>query len=643
MAQVDDDIRDDSQPPEPPEDATRRHATRRMPDVLRWWPFGVALAVLVALDSSVYAFIKRHGVRETGDEPHYLVVARAVSHFTVHPLQAYKVDLRTHQLFGWPTGFRPSNLNLQLYTGPHGPVGDHPIGLSVFLAPFVAAGGERLARLAVMALACSGLIYFFHRTSRLAGLGARGRFALGAILAGPAMWLAVTQIYPDFLTGVLLACAFTDVVGLEINRRLDRTAVVVSAASVAFVPWLHQQNLGAAVLAAGAFLLLGWRTRRLQPEDPSWIGAVVIASVGVASWLLLLVFNLYEYGHAVGLPQPFPTLNGAGATEILGLLFDRHQGLFVQLPTAVIALVGMWLARRVAPVGLVASVIGAASLIYLNGTFIHAPYGGLTFAGRFQWSSLVPILVWCPFAVAAVQRVGKRAWGLAAAALALWVLQALPLIAGHHLYYNQQLLPGTPWDPATYPGWWGPLNRILPVLIPGGPQFGSPWFALPAAVAMLAVGTGVVAAATSSRRAGLVMAGPAALTAAAGAAVLAAFAPLPLPDRPLIFPGVDVGSPLVTGASGASVPVLLSGVSKGGYLVSVAYQLTGPSGSAVESYCQPERGGTRISSAAELGPDGHLASIRLRCPAGTISLDTAVLPNTNLRIQDVRITKTSAG
>jgi len=67
--------------------------------ILRRWPIAAAFAVIVAGEALVYAFMRSKGVSSTGDEPHYLIVAKALSHFTVHPLQAYKVDLRTHQIY----------------------------------------------------------------------------------------------------------------------------------------------------------------------------------------------------------------------------------------------------------------------------------------------------------------------------------------------------------------------------------------------------------------------------------------------------------------------------------------------------------------------------------------------------------------
>lgn len=633
-----------------------------------WWWAAVAFIALVAADAAVYAFIRRHGVSSTGDEPHYLVVARAVDHLTVHPLAAYIADLRTHRLFAWAPGTPPTNLILQLYTGPHGPVSTHPIGLSVLLAPFVAFGGAPLGRLAMMAFNAAGFVYIFVRGSRLAGLGRTGRVVAAVVLAAPALWVAATQIYPDLLSGVLLGCAAVDLIDLERRGRFGVGAAIVTAASLAVVPWLHQQNLVAAAFLLAGFVAAGLvvvglrgsrpaaREERGRPavgtpaglSSPHAVSILVVASVSVASWLVLLGFNQVEYGHLLGLPQPFPSLNSAGVTEILGLLFDRHQGLFAQMPLAVLGLVGMWWSGRRTAVSAAATLAAAGSLLYLNGTFIHAPYGGVSFAGRFQWSSLVPLLVWCPLAVAAIGRTTARLRLLGAAAAALWVLQAVPILLGRHAWYNQ-LAAGAPWDPAAYPGWWGRVDRLLPVMIPGGRLLGRPVFALLTEVLILGAMAALAVTATRPGRAPARVAPAAFLAVAAGAVALTAAAPLPLPSRPLVFPGPDLGSPYITGASVAEPALPLQALQPGTYSVTVRYTLGGAAASAVLApYCAfrggPPTGTTspRTAPRLTLDPGSHSASVTLRCPSATLWFGADVGPATSLTVHDVQLAKTAA-
>ena len=86
---------------------------------------------------------------------------------------------------------------------------------------------------------------------------------------------------------------------MESRRHLDAFGIGVSALSLALLPWLHQQNLVPAGLVLIAFALLARRTHQ-------WRAFLAMGGVAALSWLVLLAFNLYDYGHLLGLPQPFP-------------------------------------------------------------------------------------------------------------------------------------------------------------------------------------------------------------------------------------------------------------------------------------------------------------------------------------------------
>ena len=583
----------------------------------------------------MYAFIKSKGVVETGDEPHYLVTAKALTDFTIHPLKAYAADIRAHRFFNWPAGTNP--LTQQLYRGPHGLVSDHPIGLSILLMPFVTFGDATVARLGLMALEAVSFIYLFYRVADLASICPRTRVIFGVIIAGPAVWIAATQIYPDFPTGILIACAAVELIAGELGHRSRFWGTAVFTFSVALLPWLHQQNLIAAVLLlAGEAVVIG--------RHGEWRRFSVVAALCLSSWVLLLAFNLYAYGHVLGLPQPFPSLNAAGITQILGLLFDRHQGLFVQVPTVIIGLLGLWRCRRSAPVAAIATVLSVASLIYLNGTFIGAPYGGTSLAGRFEWSAIVPLLLWCPFFIKAIER-SRVLISLLAVVVALWLLQSIPLIAGDHSYYNQ-LIAGIPWDTGVYPGWWGRVDRLLPVVIPRSELLGGPWFALPLELTVLVLAAVVLSALTRLERgrAWTVAAGSVAAVAAIG--VLVAVVSIPLPKRPLSFTKAQLGSPYVASTSAVTVGVPLQGIQPGVYRIQLDYEMTGPTPSAVLApYCSAGNMHDHVQpeNLVHLAPGVHTSSVTLHCPEGVIWLGATVGPTTTLAIDQGLLFKIAAG
>ncbi len=605
---------------------------------LRWAYVSTAFVVIVLAEALVYALMKSKGVSTTGDEPHYLIAAKALSHFTIHPLGAYKVDLRTHQIFNWAPGTKPSNLNFQLFSGPHGAVNIHNLGLSALLAPFVAIGGAKVGRLAMMALDTAGFIYVFTRAAGLARLNSRAKVVFALVLASPAIWLAGTQIYPDLLTGIVMTCALMDVGAIETRGRLDALGIGVSGFSVAILPWLHQQNFIPAVFLLIAFAVVAARARLWRPF-------VIIGVVSVASWLLLVAYNVYAYGHALGLPQPFPSLNGAAVTDILGLLVDRHQGLFVQVPTAALGLVGLWMGRRIAPVAVIATVAAAASLLYLNGTFIGAPYGGTSLAGRFEWSSLVPLLAWCPLVIASGSA-RARLWVLGGVAGALWIFESVPILLGDHIYYNQ-LTGGAPWDPSTYPGWWGGFDRLLPELVPGGRLLGVPWFGFPVALLILGGLVLVAGGFTRLRRDAMFRLAIGSLAAVIVLGVLANVARLPLPSTALTLTA-ELGGPLRAATpTGATRAVAMVGVGAGSYDVKVAYTLDGATGSAgFAAFCKVAGASTMAPGAP---PDtvprtgSHVVTLPLRCPPSIIGFDMNVEKSTTLVVDKLSLTKTASG
>jgi hypothetical protein len=324
----------------------------------------------------------------------------------------------------------------------------------------------------------------------------------------------------------------------------------------------------------------------------------------------------------------------------LGLIFDRHQGLVVQVPAVVVGVLGLWAARKIAPWSVAATVGAVAVLIYLNATYVGVPYGGTALAGRFSWSDMALLMAWVPALVAGIHSIG-RLWVLGAVAIVAWVLQAVPVLDRSHAYYNAQI-NGAPWDPSSYPGWWGRLDRILPELVPKGPLWGSPAWALPVAV-VLTVTIGV-AVQFGLRR----PIGPASVRAGSAVAlvivvaVLAATVPPRRPAHPLVFAGSSVGSPVVTAAQAVTVgPIPLQRVGAGTFTITTGFQLTGTA--TVAASCTggtAVRPGPSASSATRSLPAGPgLVTLTLRCPDSVLWYRTEVQPASRLDIDQVTVRK----
>ncbi len=438
---------------------------------MRWGRLCAAAALIVVGEIVTFLLLRSQGNDLGGDQAHYLIAAQALAHGSVHPGPWYQRDFLAHYVYNWPVGATVSNLHVvQTYPGPHGSVFAHGLGLPLLLAPFVAVGNVPLGLLGLFAIVALGAVCIHQRGSRVARLGRSGRIVFALALGAPALWVASTQVYPDLISGVLLAAALVEVALVERERVLSPFSAAVVAGALAAEPWLQIKNLLPALCVAAAaavvIVRLGGSRRTL----------VVMGAVVLAGWGLLLGYNLFFYGHPEGLPQPHPTFTGTSVTRVLALLFDRDQGLLVQVPTILLGVLGLWAARRTVPWAVGATVAGSVLMILVNGTFTtDVPFGGAALAGRFEWTVAPMLLAWAPFLLVAVERHRARILGVAAGVGAVWVAQAVPLFEGTHQYVNAMIAPFAPWDPTLYPGWWPGLGGALPTFLAPGLHDAATW------------------------------------------------------------------------------------------------------------------------------------------------------------------------
>lgn len=613
-------------------------ASHRRPGLVRAAWLVAAWAATTAVTYGVYRFMRHEGAGLTGDAPHYLITALALTHLSPHVTWAYQHEARAHQFLNWPPPSTAASLmTAQVFAGPHGVVSAHGLGLPIVLCPFVAVGGLLGGLLGFFGLTALALVYLHQRASRLAGLRWPGQVLFAVVLAAPAMWLATTQIYPDLPSGLLFAVAIVELFALERDRVIGTARLVVLTACVAYEPWLHTQNVVGAVVVLAGLVVVGARarigTRRL----------VVAVAVVAAVWLLLAAYNLHYFGHLLGLPQPAPRISAQGTADTLALLFDRHQGAFVQVPSLVVGVLGMWLARRRAVVSLVAALAVVATILVLNGTYTADPFGGTVLAGRFQWTILPVVLLWAPFALRPVERHPRRLVVLVVGCLALWAAQSKDLAQGSHVYFNSAIAPFAPWDPSLYPGWWPKINGFFPVFLPPQPlSLATTWVHLLGEVGVLVLLGLVVAVAARPGR--LVPVDHRAVTTvvAAGACAVsgAAFPARNQPAGPLQWTGQDVGAAQVP-ASAAPVttpPVALTAVGAGRFTATVRYSLGGPGVGRVQFFDTGTPSLGAIGGASLRGRESSVTTT-FTGRAGTLDVDFEVPASTTLAVSSLTLTK----
>jgi hypothetical protein len=214
----------------------------------------VLVGVLIAFELLIIWITQIHGATTTGDEPWYLIASQALWH--LHPafLSDVATDFRHHTFSVFPRGWTINTPHtVQDFKGPHGTVGVFEPGLPLILAPFFNIGGQLAARIGLMTIEVSGLVYLHRRVSLLAGLSRRSALLLALMFAVPAALVATTQIYPDFISGIVLACAAIELAIAEIQRRLTKMSAVVIAISIAVLPWFQVKNLIVSLI-----LILSW-------------------------------------------------------------------------------------------------------------------------------------------------------------------------------------------------------------------------------------------------------------------------------------------------------------------------------------------------------------------------------------------------
>ena len=507
-----------------------------------------------------------------GDQAHYLIAGQALRHLSLNMAPDYRADFLSHAIFNWPPAATVTNHAIvQTYPGPHGSVFAHGLGLPLLLSPFLAVGSVPFGLLGLFTIVALGFVCIHQRACTLAGLGRRGQLLSALFMAAPALWLASTQVYPDLLSGVLLAMALLERALVEQRRRLSPFGAVVLAGTLGFVPWLQVKNLAPALCCLIVLVVLAircgaapvvLRRRRRRPARLGPVGRVQPVLLRASGRL------------AAAQPHLHPDHRGADA----GPALRRAPGP-VRTGAHRAGRAGRLVGGSAAhPLTALAALIGSLSMVVINGTYTSGvPFGGTALAGRFEWTVLPMLLAWVPLCLAAWERRPRRQLALGLAVAALWLAQGLPIVLGDHTYVNAMIAPFAPWDPTLYPGWWPFIGRWLPTFLAPGLRLGATWARLFFELALGALAWALLVGLARERP----LRPPIRTAVVAGllAAGLAAGLLLPQrtqPSAPLAFAGADLGAPWsAAGQPMTTPPLALAEVGPGTYRVSLSYAPNG--------------------------------------------------------------------
>jgi hypothetical protein len=303
------------------------------------------ILVPVAFFLVVWTLTTHGKFSNSGDEPHYLMVAESL-------LADGDLDVANNYRNGDGRWFG----NDTLEAGPHARAtldgrvwSTHDVGLPIVVLPIYAAATRAsvllpdslleiirqprglfaysIVSLALVVLTAIGLGLLVRAFSRDAPTG---RAALVVLVAGlsPPVLSHAFLVFPETVA-FFVVCLVVWLARLPTNELTSRRVGFVVAA-VGLIPWLHRKY---SFLVFGlVFLLISRHAGWFRRQNPGLLGG--LAGLALLPQLILHAWTLHAWG-TVGGPQMVDTLPFAPANALaggLGLLFDRERGLVAYAP-----------------------------------------------------------------------------------------------------------------------------------------------------------------------------------------------------------------------------------------------------------------------------------------------------------------------
>jgi hypothetical protein len=325
-----------------------------------------AAAAIVAVLATLIMFLgfRWHNPQPySGDEPHYLLVAKSL-------ILDGDVDVKNDYLSGryheYYRGRIEPHVNTSLFTAdsPHW-YSMHGIGLSAVLVPAVAADGVHGATVAIVVLAVVVLLLAFLWVRRFTGGVWLAAIAVAALGLSPSFLGLEGRVFPDLpVAALLLGCLLL----LEMPERRAWHLVLLGVL-VGVSPWFHFKNaLAFGTMAAIAFVQIGRstngpeRVRRLLLLGVPVLVALVGYEISIRSWYgSWLPTRMVQSGNEAFALSP---TRGIAAAS-----FDSARGLLTNSPALLLILAGLpvWLRLWRGPFARLALVL--VPTILLQATF----------------------------------------------------------------------------------------------------------------------------------------------------------------------------------------------------------------------------------------------------------------------------------
>jgi hypothetical protein len=263
--------------------------------------------------------------------------------------------------------------------------------LDSFLKRVLGGSGQVAVILFWQFLGALLVLEMFRCGADVAGRAAAALTAFAVALIVPLLFYTF-QVYPELPAALLLLFAFRKIV---LDPSPSAPGALVAGTALAALPWLHQKY------SVVAFVLALFGLSRFLHRS---VGRFALEPLKIALFSLPLLFSAYSvflYNHALtGSLSPSATFAAVARTSfapaglprgLLGLLFDRENGLLVFAPFYALVLVGLPGLFDRHPKLAKPLVVVALSYLLVIASFPFWP-GAVSTMGRYI-SSILPLLV----------------------------------------------------------------------------------------------------------------------------------------------------------------------------------------------------------------------------------------------------------
>ena len=274
----------------------------------------------------------------SGDEPHYLLIARSLQLDGDLDL-ANDHDLTRHADI-YSGALEPHHTILTLSGREYS---FHGLGVVLLAFPGFALAGITGARIMLLLISALGVVGLWATVRRVANGDTSAQWVAVSFLVLQLPFAAqAAAIYPDGPAAAFVAAALLTLIRIETGKRVGSIELYACGAALALLPWLHIRLTWIAMVFAAGLAAALWRRPQRGPA------LIALFAIPVVSAALFFSATYVMFG-TLDPTNPFRQKASGSITNapfgVFGLLADAEYGLLPFAPAAVFALPGL---RRLA-------------------------------------------------------------------------------------------------------------------------------------------------------------------------------------------------------------------------------------------------------------------------------------------------------